>query len=382
MTAGDPAQPGTVLLIGGGTGGHIYPLLAIAEHLRDLVPSAHLVAVCSDRAIDAKVLQPALDRGEVDQVVPIPARPLSLRPGGLFRLGRSWRPCVSTVAKTIEAFPAPVAAVSTGGFVSMPACHACRGAGVPVSLVALDTPPGKATRWLARRTATRFNASPADLHRWTRVGPLVRRAARPIGTPADARAALGLDPDRRTLVIMGGSQGARTINGFIDAFMHAHGQRLAADHWQVLHQTGADAHAELEVAAREWGVSARVVPFLDPIGRAWAAADLVLARAGAGTVSEATLAGVPCVFMPYPFHVDRHQARNAEPLVSMGQASVLDDRIDPAANLAAHAETLLGILLNAASGHDQSTENRVAPISGDGGLLIARHLTATQSKIE
>ncbi|MEZ6317347.1 MAG: UDP-N-acetylglucosamine--N-acetylmuramyl-(pentapeptide) pyrophosphoryl-undecaprenol N-acetylglucosamine transferase [Phycisphaerales bacterium] len=207
---------------------------------------------------------------------------------------------------------------------------------------------------------------------WELVGPIVRRAALP---PADAgacRSRLGLDPDRPTLFVSGGSQGARSINTLMSAL--ARTNALAG--WQVVHQTGRDADPELASAYAAVGVRASVVEFIDEVGLAWGAADLALGRAGAGTVAEAWATRTPTVFLPYPYHADEHQRRNAEPLASAGGALVLTDRIDAAANLADHAPVLADLLASA----DRRARMRTALEAlgpADGADRVAERLLAS-----
>jgi len=358
----------TVLLIGGGTGGHIHPLLAVAEHLDNV----RKVALCSDRAIDASILQAALARDDINAAVPLPAKPLAASPKGLIRVARAWSPSVAATRREIERAPGPVVALSTGGFVSVPAARACSQLGVSLALVALDVPPGKATRWTSRWADRCLNAAPGELPGWERTGPILRAAARPTASREDACAQLGLDPSVRTLVVFGGSQGARTINRFLAAMLRAHPGAFAG--WQVLHQCGA--HDLDEANAIESSISVRTVPFIDRPGDAWSAADLVLARAGAGTVAEAALARTPTVFMPYPFHADRHQEHNARPLVDAGAAVAFRDHVEPEANLRAHADALADLLTDPDRRAEMARRAAHRPEPPDGAAAVAAAVRA------
>jgi len=365
-----PRETPTVLLIGGGTGGHVYPLLAIGERLRPL--GVRLVSVASDREIDADVLRAPLARGEIDALVPIPARPFGLHPKVFARLVRSWSPSVNATVREIERAPGPVVAVSTGGFVSVPACRACRKLGVPLALVALDVPPGKATMLTSRWADHRLNAAPVPLKGWKPVGPLIRAAARPSRPRSEAAESLGLDPARPTLVVFGGSQGARTLNRFLVRFLQAQGDKLNDAGWQVLQQSGAADFEESRAAARGVSLPVRVVPFIENVGDAWSAASVVLARAGASTVAEARFAGKPCVFMPYPFHADRHQEGNARLLVESGAAVCLRDHVDPETNLEANATELLRVLSSFSRVSNSEQISEIEAAEEDGAEDVAR----------
>ncbi|USN98344.1 MAG: UDP-N-acetylglucosamine--N-acetylmuramyl-(pentapeptide) pyrophosphoryl-undecaprenol N-acetylglucosamine transferase [Phycisphaeraceae bacterium] len=336
------------IFAGGGTGGHIFPALAIAGALRASA-DVRTHVVCSDRPLDAQMLEASVARGEVDRFTSIPARPFGLRPRALGRLVASWGVCVRAVRAIIQSEKAEaesVTLVAMGGFVSAPAVQAARAERCRVVLVNLDAAAGLANRWIARRVDERFAVvaapdKPAGLD-WTVVHPIVRAGVLVPRSPADARRAFGLDPERPTLLVTGGSQGARSINNFIAAFVARH--RASLRNWQVIHQCGSEDPGALEMLYEAAGVRALVVPFIDSMADAWAAADAALARAGAGTVAEAWATATPTLFLPYPYHADLHQRRNAEPLVAAGGSLLAADLIDPGSNLEAHGGALLGLI--------------------------------------
>lgn len=335
--------PTAVIFAGGGTGGHIFPAIAIAEHLcaTDLssgqcsspLPVAYL---CSTRAIDRRILQPrAVD------FTPIPASPFSLHPAALARFITGWRPAVRACRQAIAARceqwntdPSSCVLVATGGFVCAPAAAAARSLGCRVALVNLDAVPGKAARLLAHRADAVFTTYPAlGLEP---VGPIVRNQARAPAPPQDCRARLGLHPDLHTLVVSGASQGATSINAFVLALVRDRPEIFEG--WQILHQAGPDRADAVEAGYRDSTVPAKVVGLIDEVGLLWGSATLALARSGAGTVAEICANNIPAFFMPYPYHRDHHQRLNAKPAVDAGLAEILEDLIDPDRNLAAHAD--------------------------------------------
>ncbi|MEZ6241550.1 MAG: glycosyltransferase [Phycisphaerales bacterium] len=332
-------EPAPVFM-GGGSGGHLYPALAIAEAIRRERPNARCVFLCSTKPIDATILS-----SEGVEFHPIPAAPAVMRPTGLVRLMRSWGPSVRTARAVFQQLkrdgfdPRPVA---MGGYVAAPCVQAASAEKRPALMVNLDAVPGLANKYIARKATRIVTAAPVEGRDWTRVRPIVRRAALPSRPPTECRASFTLDPDRRTLLVTGGSQGARSVGDFLAAFVRTNPGALEG--WQILHQTGGAANAEYERAYADAGVRALVVDYIDRMGDAWGGADLAIARAGAGAVAEAWGAGVPCLFMPYPYHKDQHQKRNAAPLVECGGAQILDDHIDAKANLAAHAGELSALL--------------------------------------
>ncbi len=328
------------LFAGGGTGGHLYPALAIHEQLKLIEPSAAVRYLCSDRPLDAELL-----KAEAVDFEPLRAKPIAIKPGGLIRFLNSWGPSVRATRAAIRAMRTKtdrVDLVAMGGFVAAPAAQAARVEHVGVTLVNLDAVPGKANRWIARHARTIVTAAPTD-RRWQQVPPIVREKAVCLDDPADCRRAFGLDPDMHTLLVTGGSQGARSINELMRVLVADRGQIF--DSWQVIHQTGPD--ADVESVYAEVGVGAFVAPFIDQIGRAWRAADLAVSRAGAGSVADAWVSATPTIFMPYPHHRDQHQKLNAEPLRAVGGAIVVDDLIEPVANLAAAGQHIVGVMTDA-----------------------------------
>lgn len=330
-------NPRSYIFAGGGTGGHIYPAIAIAEELERSAPATRSVFICSDRAIDRAVLDGA-GRGRVA----IPARPFGLTPIRFIKFVGRWGECVREGRRVIRAersggFEPTV--VATGGFVGPPVVQAARAERARVALVNLDATPGRANVWIARRADAALSTyGIPDRPEWAPIGPIVRGSARAPGDPRTCRSMLGLDPDRPVLAVLGGSQGAGTINAAMVELAQRSPSPLAA--WQVVHQTGEREAASVREAYARAGAAAIAEAFFDPIGPVWGSADLVIARAGAGTVAEAWANSTPAVFMPYPFHRDGHQAVNAGPLVRAGAAVIVDDAADARINADRLAATL------------------------------------------
>jgi UDP-N-acetylglucosamine--N-acetylmuramyl-(pentapeptide) pyrophosphoryl-undecaprenol N-acetylglucosamine transferase len=337
-----------VIFAGGGTGGHLFPALAVADQLLQRDPGAHLRFLCSQRAIDTQILRAA----GVD-FEPVPARELSLRPLRLLRFLRAWGPSLRAGRRAIRALREEhehLVVVAMGGFVCAPVALAARAERAPLLLVNLDAAPGKANRWVARhanRCLSAARSPDVEARNWQIIPPIVRAAAVG-GDPADCRRRLGLRPDVPTLLVTGASQGASSINDAMIALVETHADALRQ--WQIFHQTGArvrDGRSEVErvrEACERAGVAAQVVPFCDDMGAAWGAADVAVSRAGAGSVGEAWANATPTIFLPYPWHRDEHQRRNAEPLEHAGGAVILRDTLDAARTAESIAETLLPLL--------------------------------------
>ncbi|MEM0983348.1 MAG: UDP-N-acetylglucosamine--N-acetylmuramyl-(pentapeptide) pyrophosphoryl-undecaprenol N-acetylglucosamine transferase [Planctomycetota bacterium] len=370
--------PRTYLFLGGGTGGHIYPGLAIAEQLTELAAGTpRRIFVTSDRPIDTEIVVAAIGRGEADAHDIISAKPFSPRPLKLLRCLASWGGSVREVRSRITAERAQkreVVAISLGGFVAAPAAQACRVENVPVIAVQLDAAKGLANKFITARAQKLVAVDTApDDRGWTIVPPLIRSVALPSLSPQDSRSRLGLDPERPTLLVIGGSQGAGTLNDFVPELIRVHADILDARRWQILHLAGPNRDAEVRgLYQRALGADAAndviVLPSLTEMGHAWGAAELAIGRGGAGTIAEARASGTKIVVFPYPFHRDRHQALNARRLEEAGLATILHDHISPAANVREHAETLRQEL--AASGLQAGTPTP-GPRTENGARAIA-----------
>ena len=338
--------PPTILFAGGGTGGHIAPAIAIVERLEQLNCPCRAHFVVSTRPVDGQILA---KRGLAYTALPIAPLPLA-RPWTWPGFAAAWLRSVSVCRGLLRRLNV-AAVVATGGFVAPPVVWAAGRANVPVALISLDAVPGKANRYLAARATVLFTVYPDT--GWpgaTQIGLPLPRAAIGPDDPAGAREQMGLDPQRHTLLITGGSQGAETVNRALIALVGLTPIRKALTGWQVLHLAGPAAAdqpvlAELRSAYQQASIPARVETFCNAMGLAWSGASLAVARAGAGTVAEAWANATPTIFLPYPYHRDQHQRRNAEPLVHAGAAVLCRDLIDPDANarqLGGPLSTLLG----------------------------------------
>ncbi len=350
----------TILCAGGGTGGHLFPALAVSEVIRAQRPNARIRFLCSDRAIDARIMSAAKLHGEPVDFEPVPAKPFGVRPRAAWRFLKGWGASIRAGRSAIRAAKkdGPVVVASFGGFVAAPIVQAARAERIPVIAANLDATPGLANRWIGKHADRVLTTIPAEGRDWEVIGPIVRAEARAPGTPAACRERFGLDPSRPTLLVTGASQGAGTINDLMLAFLSRHGPLLAAGQWQVIHQVGPartgpakdnrDPAAELAAAYKAASVPAHVAPFIDAMGAAWGAADCAVSRAGAGSVAEAWANAVPTLFLPYPFHRDQHQKKNAAPLVDAGAALMCADLIDPARNIEDAGEVLRGMVADPA----------------------------------
>ncbi len=327
---------------GGGTGGHLYPALAVADELIRLRPGARVVFACSDRDIDRRILSSA-----PHAFVPQPVRPLPRGARGWGAFLAAWVRS-GRLARRLLRDLKPPAVLGLGGFAAAAVVRAAARAGIRTGLLSIDAVPGVANRHLARRVEAIFAQFASTADRYGRHRRKVRVAGCPVrpgltgGDPAEARAFFDLRADRRTLLVVAGSLGAESVHRALAA-VRGDLEALAGQ-WQVLHLTGP---GKLAPVRRAWDGSPlhhAAVEYCDRMDLAYAAADLALCRAGASTIAELTATATPAVLVPYPFHRDRQQHHNAAALAASGSAAVAEDSADPAANAEALRRVLLPVL--------------------------------------
>jgi UDP-N-acetylglucosamine--N-acetylmuramyl-(pentapeptide) pyrophosphoryl-undecaprenol N-acetylglucosamine transferase len=305
-----------IVFAGGGTGGHLFPALAVAGELRLRHPGAAIGFVGGTRGLETRL-------------VPAAGFPLRTLPLSGIK-GRDWYgrllaggSAALAVVRCCGWFLArrPDLVVGVGGYASGPAALAAWLLRVPTLLMEQNHFPGATNRWLAPRAnavCVPSDAAKARLHGIGIVtGNPVRKEFALIGPSPNA--------SRLSLLVFGGSRGARSINRAIVAAL----PQLAAmtPPPRLAIQTGPDEHdAVAGAAALSPGLEADVRPFFDDMPARLAAADLVVCRAGATTLSELAAAGRPAILVPFPFAADDHQRANAEAVRDAGAAVVIDDR--------------------------------------------------------
>jgi UDP-N-acetylglucosamine--N-acetylmuramyl-(pentapeptide) pyrophosphoryl-undecaprenol N-acetylglucosamine transferase len=317
-----PGRSTSVVLAGGGTGGHIEPMLALADALRGRAGGGDAVRITclgTARGMETRLVPARGYDLRLIPPVPLPRKPTL----DLLRVpARVWRSVAETRA-LLDELAADVV-VGFGGYVALPAYLAARRAGIPIVVHEQNALPGLANRIgarLAARVAATVPGTP--LHRAEHVGMPLRRAISSldrVAARAGARAEFGLDADRPTLLVVGGSQGAASLNraavGAADA--------LTAAGIQVLHARGPK-NTDVAVAPRPAGSAPYVVvDYLERMDLAYAAADLALCRAGAVTVAELSAVGLPAAFVPLPIG-NGEQRRNALPMVDAGGGLLVED---------------------------------------------------------
>jgi UDP-N-acetylglucosamine--N-acetylmuramyl-(pentapeptide) pyrophosphoryl-undecaprenol N-acetylglucosamine transferase len=311
-----------ILIAGGGTGGHIYPGIAVAEELKRISPETEILFVGGDRGLEGRVVPEA-----GFDLATIGARGLPRRspwrvPGALLANAGAFLQAMGIVGRF-----KPDVVLGTGGYVSAPVVVAAWLARKPVVLQEQNSVPGLTNRLLARvadEVHLAFSESRgffAHKDRLKLTGNPVRRMI----LSGDRKAALarfGLSEGKPTVFVFGGSRGARRINeATLDAMTKLRGALPA----QFILQTGKEDFAWAKERAESQSLPVTVVPYLTHIHEAYAAADLVVCRAGAMTLAEIAACGVPAILVPYPFAAYNHQETNAQNLAERGGAVLIRD---------------------------------------------------------
>ncbi len=306
----------SVLLAGGGSIGHVSPLVSLAEELRRRDPAVALHCVGTVEGLERTVLA----RHDLPMSV-IPRVPLPRRPSvELLKVPGRLSKAVDAAARAIRAADADVV-VGFGGYVSMPAYLAAKRMSIPVVVHEQNALPGIANRFAARfvakKVAVSFPDTPLPYAVFT--GLPIRRVIADLdraALAAEARADFGLDADAPTLLVTGGSQGAQRLNTAVSTAADAFAQAGVG----VLHVIGPRNELTITVQTPPYVV----LGYADRMELAYAAADLVLCRSGANTVAEVAAVGLPAVFVPLPIG-NGEQRRNAAGLLAAGGCLMIDD---------------------------------------------------------
>jgi UDP-N-acetylglucosamine--N-acetylmuramyl-(pentapeptide) pyrophosphoryl-undecaprenol N-acetylglucosamine transferase len=308
------------LLAGGGTAGHVNPLLATADRLRERDPGATILVLGTAEGLETRLVP---ERGY--ELLTIPRTPFPRRPNReLLRFPGRWAATVGAARRHIRERGVDVV-VGFGGYASAPAYRAAKRENVPIAIHEANARPGLANRLGARLTRFIGVTFAATRLRHSRVvGFPLRREIESldrVSRRADAAREFGLDPTTPTLLVTGGSSGARRINDTVSESA----TRILGAGWQILHLSGG-----LRGAIADPGLAGYlIVDYTDRMDLAFAAADLAVSRAGSATVSELSAVGLPAVFIPYPVG-NGEQQLNAQDAVRAGGAMlVLDAAFTP-----------------------------------------------------
>jgi UDP-N-acetylglucosamine--N-acetylmuramyl-(pentapeptide) pyrophosphoryl-undecaprenol N-acetylglucosamine transferase len=305
-----------VVVAGGGTAGHIEPALALADAVMRARPDARVVALGTERGLEGKIVPARGYQLEMIPPVPLPRKPTL----DLLKLPLNVRGAIKQTRAVLDRVRADVV-VGFGGYVALPAYLAARGR-TPIVVHEANARAGLANKVGARFAVKVFAAVPdSGLSDAEVIGIPLRSSITELNRAAlraQARQFFGLHPHAPTLLVFGGSQGARSINAAVSPLasefaragigvLHAHGPKNTLAVQQV---PGAPTYVP--------------VPYLERMDLAYAAADAVLCRSGAMTVAEVSAVGLPAIFVPLP-HGNGEQALNGQPVVNAGGALMVND---------------------------------------------------------
>jgi UDP-N-acetylglucosamine--N-acetylmuramyl-(pentapeptide) pyrophosphoryl-undecaprenol N-acetylglucosamine transferase len=314
-------DPKRIIIAGGGTGGHIFPALAIAQSLQHQEPATELLFIGARGKMEMEKIPQAGYRIEGIDIAGFNRSSLIKNIGLPFKILKSFR----QVRKIFRDFH-PVAVIGVGGYSTYPVLRYAQARGIPTFIHEANSFAGKTNIMLGKKVRKAFVASEGmqrffPAHSIFRSGnPVRRRIADSRITREEGIRFFGLDPSKKTVLVVGGSLGAKSINQAI-----ANGlELLESAGIQLIWQTGKPYLAEAKDRAAQspliW-----VNDFIGEMEYAFAAGDLVVARAGAMTIAELSVCGKPAILVPYPFASEDHQTANASGLVKEGAAVMIRD---------------------------------------------------------
>jgi UDP-N-acetylglucosamine--N-acetylmuramyl-(pentapeptide) pyrophosphoryl-undecaprenol N-acetylglucosamine transferase len=307
-----------IVIAGGGTGGHLFPGVAIAEEFRRRNKENEVLFIGTNRGLEARVLPQIGFALATLEVEGIKGRGITRSMAALAKIPRS----LIQSRQIIRGY-APAVVIGVGGYASGPAVLAAHFMGLPTAIAEQNAIPGETNRILGH-FADRIFVSFAET-----AGRFRADRVRVTGNPI--RAAIAGAPRRErtpgnamTILVFGGSQGAHRINqAVLEALPHL-GELKGG--LRIIHQTGKDDLEWVTKGYRDQAMEAEVLPFITDMATAYGKADLLVCRAGATSIAEITASGKAAIFIPFPFAVNDHQTKNAELLVNRGAAAMIPER--------------------------------------------------------
>ena len=299
-----------LVITGGGTGGHLFPGIALAEGVLARFPEGKVMFIGTDRHIDNQALA-----GKPFTVVSLASRPLK----GKSLLGQLAALCYVPVsvgrALTLLRQFKPDLVFGVGGYVTGPVLLAAKLLGIPTAIHEQNSIPGLANRMLGRIVGRVFVSLPGSERFFPPAKTVM--SGNPVRQELLQAAAQAAPGDGLTVLVLGGSQGAHAVN---ELMVKAVELLLEKKKLRIIHQTGINDAEWVKKRYNAADVNARVFPFITDMAAAYAEADLVVSRAGATTLAEVTVFGKPLVLIPYPYAADDHQRYNAAYLAEQGAA--------------------------------------------------------------
>ena len=360
-----------VVFSGGGTGGHLFPGLAVAARLARLDPTLRITFAGSGRELERRLVTKAGYR-----YLAIDCRPFRLRPDRLVSFMTAHVRGVGQ-ARAWLAAERPDVVVGLGGFASVPLAHAAVKVGIPLVLLEQNAVPGRANRWLVPHASLVCLAFDEARRGLPRTAGRVLLTGNPIregfdqDIPPHQRRKCGGD---RLLIVLGGSGGSRQLNSAVPPIVALAGHALAG--WRIVHQAGS---ADAEMVAQRYrglGIDVEVTSFIDDMPETLSGANLVISRGGGTTLAELAAAGVPAIVCPLASAAHDHQRRNAEAFERRAACQVWQpERLDAAGEQGVLAESLSELLTDAArrAAMSRAMRSLAHPLAAD---RVAEHVRA------
>lgn len=342
-----------ITISGGGTGGHIYPAIGIANELIALDPTNEIVFIGGSNRLESKIVP---QHGFRFISIPVAGLPRKLTWRWLPIIGEVCAGFVYSLRLLKRLRPSVV--VGTGGYVSGPVLFSASLLGIPTIVQEQNAYPGLTNRILGRWAKCVYLAFESALSyfpvRVAKVtGNPIRRSIGGIKRSIATYERFGLNANLKTVLVMGGSQGAHKINKIvIDALVNlsAHNQQL-----QIIHQTGEKDYQEVTDAYKSSPLRHLIQPYIDSIESVYSVVDLMICRAGGMTISEVTACGIPAIFIPLPTAAANHQRLNAQAVADRGAGVVLNEESTTGADV---AECIIQIITDSAKLQRMATAAR------------------------
>lgn len=327
-----------IVFAGGGTGGHLYPAIAMAKELLRRPEASEVLFVGTSEGLEARILPETELHLETIRIMGVKGK----KPMDQLRALVSLPMALAQSLRILRSFR-PHAVIGVGGYASGPVVLAAWLLRIHTMLQEQNSVPGVTNRMLARFAERIYTAYGVAENFFPRQKVLETgnplRADMLRGDRKEGMHVFGLHDGRKTVLIFGGSRGARAINTLVSAMVQE--KTIREMPVQFVHQTGVDDYDSVRAAYESAGLPAEVRPYFHEMGLAYSVADMAISRAGAVALSELQVAGLPAILIPFPFAADNHQMRNARALEATGAAVVCDQHELTAERLAGTLGELL-----------------------------------------
>ncbi|USL96257.1 undecaprenyldiphospho-muramoylpentapeptide beta-N-acetylglucosaminyltransferase [Riemerella anatipestifer] len=311
-----------VLMSGGGTGGHIFPAIAIAQEIQRRFPKAEFLFIGAENKMEMEKVPQAGFRIEGLNISGFNRSSLLAN----FKLPFKIISSVRKANRIIKDFK-PHVAIGTGGFASGPALYMASRLGVPTFVQEQNSLPGKTNLFLGKKAKVVFTAYPDMAHFFPKTqtvfsgNPIRQSLMEGLTDTATAKEKLGLDPNKLSILSVGGSLGSRTLNnGWLENL-----ERIKKEGWQLIWQTGKTEYQTIKDKVNLEEDTIQLKEFITDMALAYSAADVIVSRAGAIAISELAVVKKPILLVPLPFAAEDHQTKNAMVLVEKNAARMVKD---------------------------------------------------------